>query len=195
MTMPLTDQLICPDCGGELGGTGADGVKPCTCFAEKKPAAVGRVLADPQTVDPAAVPDAPAGAPPKDAKASKKKSSKGGPPKPCVVCGKDLRGHRRLKDERGYLCLDCSKQEKGTEAERGTCAECGRRVKKVSLQRWGTVRICKQCAIEHERDPRRHVRKIDAAVFKQADWGKIYAAAAVIGLLLLFLLIHWLGWL
>ncbi len=183
MTMPLTDDLICPDCGGLLGGSGADGVKPCRCFAEKKPTATGRILAPAEAVaPPAEVAETADGAP------AKRKTKKG--EKLCVVCGKDLAGHRRLKDERGYVCLDCAKAEKGTGDERGTCAECGRRVKKTSLTRWGTVRICKQCAIEHDRDPRRHVRKIDAAVFKQTDWTKIYLAAAAAAVLLLIGLLH-----
>ena len=179
MTMPLTQDLICPDCGGVLGGTAGPGVKTCTCFAEKRPTRVGEILVPTEAVQAPADP------------AVKPQTKRG--EKLCVACGKDLAGHRRLKDKRGYICLACAKEEKGTAAERGTCAECGRRVKKTSLTRWGTVRLCKQCMIEHDRDPRRHVRKIDGAVFKQTDWTKIYLAAAAAAVLLLIGLLHLAG--
>ncbi|MGF1632493.1 MAG: hypothetical protein ACFCVE_01475 [Phycisphaerae bacterium] len=34
------------------------------------------------------------------------------PQKFCFACGKSVQGHRRVKDSRGYQCMDCYKAEK-----------------------------------------------------------------------------------
>ena len=91
-------ELICPECGGVIGGRGtnAEGRGPCTC--SKEDSAVG-VTRDGDSSDTVSLP-APAGeseptvtvtteSTPKPAPAA------AGPAKVCFVCGKNLAGHRR----------------------------------------------------------------------------------------------------
>lgn len=71
--------------------------------------------------------------------------------KVCRVCGKDLTGHRRVKDSLGYICVACVKAEAREEAK-GTvpCPECGRRLKPSGLVPWRDKLICRSCLKDHE---------------------------------------------
>ncbi len=78
-------------------------------------------------------------------------SSSGSGVKLCRVCGKDLAGHRRVKDSLGYICVACVKAEKKHETA-GTvpCAECKRRLKPSGLVPWRNTMICRSCLKDHE---------------------------------------------
>lgn len=139
--------LICPDCGGVIGGTGinADGRGPCTCF---KDSPSNGSASDPS--DTVSIPAPAAGHDPSDFQE-----------KLCIVCGKNVAGHRRVKDSRGYLCYDCAKAEIRQE-KAGTipCAECGRRVKEGGLVNYGGIRICRKCHEDHKEAKRKAVKKV-----------------------------------
>jgi hypothetical protein len=57
MSGGVFDDLICPQCGGRIGGDGSDGFRPCRCFAER---ATTRAPMRPAAASPTA-PDAPGG--------------------------------------------------------------------------------------------------------------------------------------
>src|SRR5690606_36455718 len=76
--------------------------------------------------------------------------------KVCRVCGKNLKGHRRYKDERGYICPQCDRDER---ARRIPCAECGKPVPPESLRPWGPISICTRCWADHQNDPKLRVRR------------------------------------
>jgi DNA-directed RNA polymerase subunit RPC12/RpoP len=129
--------IVCPDCGGIIGGAGADGRRACSC-----------VITTPSKHDTVRI-DLPL----PDVNESKKKV--------CITCGKDLAGHRRVKDSRGYQCLACAKEEMAAEKE-GTvrCAECGRRVKPQGLVDYDKIKICKRCFNDHKELKKKAVKKI-----------------------------------
>src|SRR6266436_5989471 len=104
----MAGELMCPECGGVVGETEVtDAGPPCTCFSSN-------------SSDTAVDMPSPAGA------ASQ--------PKICVLCGKDVSGHRRLKDSRGYVCYNCAKEEQRQErGGRVRCRSCGRLVKEEAL--------------------------------------------------------------
>jgi hypothetical protein len=136
--------LICPDCGGVIGATAktADGREPCSCFKDETPRA--------ENSDTVSIPTPTAGT---DAADFKEKI--------CFVCGKNVAGHRRVKDSRGYLCYDCAKAEvKQEKAGTIPCAECGRRVKEGGLVNYGGIRICRKCHEDHKETQKKAVKKV-----------------------------------
>jgi hypothetical protein len=138
--------LICPDCGGVIGATGtsADGRGPCTCFKDD---VTTRRVENSDTVS------IPAPAPGRDASDFREKI--------CIVCGKNVAGHRRVKDSRGYLCYNCAKAEiKQEKAGTIPCAECGRRVKESGLVTYGGIRICRKCNEDHKQTQKKAVKKV-----------------------------------
>ena len=111
--------------------------------------------------------------------------------KECRVCGRDLRGHRRYKDDRGYLCASCEKDDR---ARRIPCAECGKPTLAESLRPWGPISICARCFADHEADPKSRVKKkISTKGFDAAEKQKVLVIAGVAGVLLLLILLSWGG--
>ena len=108
--------------------------------------------------------------------------------KVCRVCGKDLRGHRRYKDDRGYICPDCDRLER---ARRIPCAECGKHVPPESLKPWGPISICTRCWADHESDPKMRLRrKVSSRPWEEMEKKTVLIiAAAVVAVLILLLLI------
>src|SRR5687768_9421373 len=81
------DAVVCPDCGGVIGGDDGGGRRACTC-----------VLAGASKHDTVRIEV------PLPADVNEKR-------KVCLVCGKDVAGHRRVKDSRGYMCYQCARDE------------------------------------------------------------------------------------
>ncbi|MBC7783093.1 MAG: hypothetical protein H7144_04570 [Burkholderiales bacterium] len=124
----MAEAIICPDCGGVVGGDRASGVQVCQCFASR---------GDYEAREQPAVEAARIAAEKVD--------------KRCRVCGKNLSGHRRVKDSRGYMCLPCMKAEEEAAVEGLiACAECGRHLKPDGLIDYHGVRICKKCFNDHK---------------------------------------------
>jgi len=93
------DLLLCPDCGGIIGAsTTTDAGRPCICFGAPTPEVPAGELADPfgegDPNDTAVMPV------PDDGRKS------------CCMCGKDVSGTKRMRDERGYWCYACHKLDK-----------------------------------------------------------------------------------
>lgn len=106
----------------------------------------------------------------------------------CRVCGKDLKGHRRYKDERGYICRSCEHDDR---ARRIACAECGKAVPPEALRPWGPISICTRCWADHESDPKQRIkRKVSSRKWEEMERQTVLviAGVALVGLLILFVL-------
>ena len=111
--------------------------------------------------------------------------------KVCRSCGKDLRGHRRFKDSKGYLCATCEAEDR---VRRIACAECGKPVPPEQLRPWGPISICNRCFIDHENDPKARVRKkISTKNFELAEKQNILIMAGVAAVLLAIIALSQLG--
>src|SRR5580700_9897227 len=108
----MSTELICPDCGGVIGADGSEAGRACTCFASSSNSSrststeiqPGEENSD-TVVDQVETPKA----------------------KVCCQCGKDLTGHRRLRDSRGYWCYACHKLDKEANKPKGEkCEGCSR---------------------------------------------------------------------
>lgn len=105
--------------------------------------------------------------------------------KVCRVCGKNLKGHRRYKDERGYICPQCDRDER---ARRIPCAECGKPVPPESLRPWGPISICVRCWADHQNDPKlRMRRKVSSRPWEELEKRTVLAITAIVVVALLVL--------
>jgi hypothetical protein len=172
----MSVDLICPECGGVIGGVGVDsqGRGPCTCFsnsteeAEEKDGTVS--IPSPQAVI--------------------ERTTSSMPEKVCIVCGKNLSGHRRVKDSRGYMCYRCAKEEINKE-QAGTipCAECGRRVKEKGLISYLGIKICRRCYEDHKESKRKMVKKIATKQYEIHEKRSLIILAVIfiiLGMIVLF---------
>ena len=163
--------LICPDCGGIIGGSGtdADGRGPCTCCRDRPG----------DSSDTVSIPVAP-----------KQRELKIDSVKRCILCGKDVTGHRRVKDSRGYLCYDCAKKEIHVE-KAGTipCADCKRRIKEAGLINYQGRRICKICYDFHK-EQERLKKKVPTEHYEAHEKRTIIILSVVFSILALILVWH-----
>ncbi len=140
----MSSDLICPECGGVIGGDSSDRGRACTCFTNQ-PTAGGELKApEEQTssgdtfVDKAVVV----------------------PTKVCCQCGKDLAGKKRLRDSRGYWCYECHKADKAANSPQGVkCPDCGRIVAEAALHDYEGVQICGSCR-SHRKQQAREQRRL-----------------------------------
>lgn len=123
-----------------------------------------------------------------DPTAADSSSSAGG--KVCRVCGKDLAGHRRIKDSLGYVCVPCAKAKEKAEQE-GTvpCEECGRRLKPSGLVPWRDKKICRSCLKDHEELNRFKTPPPSAAGHKAHEKKRLFIMLGVMGVLVVIMLL------
>lgn len=183
----VKDVVFCPDCGGVIGATRTDEFgHPCTCFAapRKSPAPAAPVEIEPS-------PTAPGGA-----DAAGDEAADGQPQKLCVLCGKNVAGHRRVKDSRGYLCLDCHRAEQARQKPQGAkCPRCGRVVKAESMGEHEGARMCQRClreAREVRRPGSKRFRKIDDKHFQEKSKTQLFVLIGIAGVLAVIILLGWL---
>lgn len=170
----MPDLLLCPDCGGIVGATTRTPEGgPCTCFAPAN---------HPVSSDDTAVTQSPAPAEPAVEKL-------------CAVCGKDVAGHRRVKDSRGYICYDCAKNERKEErGDRIKCRVCGREVKESVVVNYEGIKICPQCHREKLDLQKKQIKKlgIEQAHIREEKRGLyiMLGMAGVLGLIMLLSHFH-----
>jgi len=115
----------------------------------------------------------------------------------CVLCGKNVAGHRRLKDSRGYICLDCAKKEEAARKPQGVkCPKCGRVVKEDSIGMHDGQRMCQRClraAREVAKPGSKRFRKIDDTHFKQSHKTQLLIMVGIAIVLGLIILLNRLG--
>jgi hypothetical protein len=128
----MSEELICPDCGGVIGAEPGSGRTPCRCFEKRQTTAVAPVPAPTEPL----VPSGP------------EPSSSG--EKICRSCGKNLKGHRRLKDSRGYICVKCAEAEEAANDDPSLipCPECARKLKIEGMTTYQGNVMCKRCAAD-----------------------------------------------
>ena len=107
--------------------------------------------------------------------------------KVCRVCGKNLKGHRRYKDEKGYICVGCDRDER---LRRIPCAECGKPVPPEAMRPWGPISICTRCWADHESDPKMRIkRKVSSRPWEELERKTVLITSAILGGILFILLI------
>jgi len=173
--------LICPECGGVIGGVGVDaqGRWPCSCFDNSS----SQEETGEEKDDTVSMPSP-------QSQAVIERTTSAQPEKVCIVCGKNLSGHRRVKDSRGYMCYKCAKSEIDREHE-GTipCAECGRRVKEQGLINYSGIKICRRCYEDHKESKKKIVKKVATKQYEEHEKRNLIILAVVfviLGLIVLF---------
>jgi hypothetical protein len=224
----MSDELICPDCGGIIGATEiTDEGKPCQCFAVAKKTAVATqspsaafaksgASAQPLpteslramglnpvelysiTDSPPAPGDSSGNSGTHEALASSGFSQASVSPqgpvvsKLCFKCGKDVAGHQRVKDSRGYMCMDCHRAEVAEEKANPRCADCSRRVKEAALVEFEGRRICGKCRSDHMAIVQHEQRfsPIKAGTYKEAEKQQIKWMVGIVAVLLFIIILH-----
>jgi hypothetical protein len=165
----MAGELLCPDCGGVVGATETtEAGPPCTCFTSSGSKSDTAVDLPSPVVE---------------------------KPKICVVCGKDVTGHRRVKDSRGYLCYDCAKQEQRQErGDRVRCRSCTRMVKESALHDYEGTKICDHCLAERNALQKQQIKRLGIAhVHERHEKTRLYVLLAIAAFLLLIILLNKLG--
>ena len=174
----MAEDLICPDCGGIIGGEPGTGRKVCECFVTRKTVSV-----EPRPMMPEAT-EMPIDDP------------SGTGEKICRVCGKNLKGHRRFKDSRGYTCAQCHESDlhAGPNANLIPCTECGRKLKIDGITTYDGRVMCKRCASE-KRELNKFKPPVAALVMKEkeAEKATLRNLLIVAGVLLLIMLLAGFG--
>ncbi len=199
----MTDQLICPDCGGIIGATETtDAGRPCICFGatDKKASAVGhaergKTAAAGKFVDPpepasdwmaeiARNEDDPSSDTVKDAPAEKMKV--------CCSCGIDVNGKKRTRDSRGYWCYECHLKDKAANKVEGVrCADCGLKKKPSALFDYEGLKICQSCR-QDRMDLSKNKRKfsgVDDSSYKNADRTRMMVMLFIVGVLIVIIIL------
>jgi hypothetical protein len=173
----MSADLICPDCGGVLGGESSDGNSPCTCFSSK--AHTSSESSSDFSTD-----NRPSG----DTVVEKAVVEK-----VCCQCGKNLNGHKRLRDTRGYWCPECHRADKAATTPKGAkCADCGRFVAEAGLTEYHGLQICGICRAQRrdlEKEQRR-LSPVKTNAYEEMNKRKLYGLLAVFGVLLIIIILH-----
>jgi hypothetical protein len=175
----MSDELICPDCGGVIGAMPLDEGRACICLQKevaiaqaesKRNESSGR---DPSNET--SVVDKPA------------------PEKICCQCGTDLTGKKRLKDSRGYWCVACHKADAEVNKLKGErCAQCSRIVAESALEDRDGIRICGRCRREND-DAAKQKRKfspVHTSAHSEEEKRNLYILLGVGGFLVLIILLN-----
>jgi DNA-directed RNA polymerase subunit RPC12/RpoP len=182
----VTEELICPDCGGVVGATETtEAGPPCKCFTappvhEAVGDAVdhaGNPLGDP-TDQSETVADAPS-----------LPVEQVAPAKICRICKKDVSGEKRVKDRLGYYCLPCAKEEEKKEHQgRVRCRACGRLVKEENLILYEGTKMCSTCHKERIDLQKAEIKRMGfKAARTRAEIQKMYGMIAALIVLSLFM--------
>lgn len=198
----VNDELICPDCGGHLGD--AEGFRPCSCNKPSRP----RPRPIPM-VDGSVGSDARGPAP----------HLHGAPgAKLCRVCGKDLTGKPRLRDDLGYICKHCSdledqgkipKPQREAQPDASPkpakdplsdeklmrCPECNRKLKPLGFLPYRGQLICKSCHAHHMEHDALKVDKVSLKHHDEHEKKKVKQLAILAGVILLILIVNGLRYL
>lgn len=163
--------IHCPECGGIIGATEiTDAGRPCICFNEDK------------------FDNADASS--EDSKSDTSMLGEAQPKKVCCQCGKDLRGHRRLKDERGYWCVNCHKEDERVNGPlRVRCAGCSRKVPPNTLEDYDGIKLCLLCRKERLEvaKQKRRFSKVGDKYYKSQDLKRLMIMLGVVVLLLVII--------
>jgi len=157
----MGNEMICPDCGGVVGASQTTAAGP-PCTCFTNPAATETAVDIPSPQE-----------------------------KVCALCGKDVTGHRRVKDSRGYICYECAKDEQRRErGDRVRCGVCGRLVKESVLMDYHDAKMCPQCHAEKVAMAKQQLKRIGVAgAYSREEKRRLYIVAAIAAALLLIILL------
>lgn len=190
----MAQEIFCPNCGGLIFSSDPDAMQmqPCTCAAETASRSAGKSTA---VASAASTETA-------EARVSSVDKPKAPPePKNCIKCGRDVNGHRRLKDDDGnYWCYACAKDEdrrkrQATEPARSKCAICADEVSVTNLLAIDGRFLCPRCV----REQREAAKKTDARIdrikgaYAGQDWKRLGPLLGVLGLCALIIVLRLLG--
>jgi hypothetical protein len=174
----MSNDLICPECGGVIGGDSSDRGHACTCFANQATARVEVEVKPPE--EPGSSGDTFVDKPAAPAKA-------------CCQCGKDVTGKKRFHDSRGYWCEECHKADKAAHAPKGVkCAGCGRVVAEAGLFDYDGERICGSCRSERQREARerRRLSPVKTSAHHEMDKRRLLWLLAIVAVLVLIIILR-----
>jgi hypothetical protein len=172
----MSTDLICPDCGGVIGGDPSGDRPACQCGLDL-------------TMDDTEVEAQPAPLPadvmaPATAPATKKI---------CCNCGKDVTNARRARDARGYWCWDCHRDDlrktRGLDKPRARCPQCGRMVPAESITSYHGMTLCAKCRIEQDELPNHQKLKYKNRLPVPEDAGREKKRIIVLGAVVFVLLV------
>jgi hypothetical protein len=171
----MSTELVCPDCGGIIGGSSQDPGRACTCWSNKpglNGLESGSATSGDTVIEKAAAPQA----------------------KVCCQCGTDLAGKKRLRDSRGYWCYACHKLDQEANKPKGVkCADCGRVVPAAGLADFEGRKICGSCRNDHKEAAVAERRRsgIDTKHYESHDRKRlIWMLVVVVVLLAVIILRH-----
>jgi hypothetical protein len=169
----MPTDIICPDCGGIISADETDLRRQCTCLSEK-----------PSSPD-LSEPDSSGDTFVERTDAPKQKV--------CCQCGKDLNGHRRLRDSRGYWCYACHKLDKEAKKPKGAaCGDCGRIVPEAALSDCEGTMICAACRAERREraKERRRLSPVKTDAHDEMAKKRLYWMLAIVAVLLVIILLR-----
>jgi hypothetical protein len=170
----MSPDLICPECGGVLGGENSEQGSPCTCFTNKSTRSTD-FSADGQSSGDTFVEKAAVAV------------------KVCCQCGKDLSGKKRLRDSRGYWCPACHKLDKAAHSPKGVkCADCSRTVSEAALTDYEGLRICAPCRAQRKKleKEQRRLSPVKTDAYQQLDRRKLFGLLTVLAILLAIIILR-----
>ena len=170
----MSEELICPDCDGVIGGTPGTGRAVCRCFEASRTSSV-----------------APRVEPQEDLSSASSPSVVG--EKLCRVCGRDLKGHRRLKD------CDAAERRTAEVADAQDlslipCPECGRKLKAEGFTTLNGAVMCKSCAADFKELRKYKAAPLTLEVHKDIEKRSLRNLLIVGGVLMLIMVLAWMGW-
>ncbi len=166
----METEVVCPDCGKLIAPKGkVDELRRCKC---------GDALAADRAAAEAAAAQAQGGS------------------KHCYVCGADLAGRVRLKDNLGrYWCKQCASADKKAKRheEKGRCADCSRVFPPDKLTYFQNAKICPTCFKNREKALEQKIKKQNISTKQTThEWKSIlWTAIAAAVLILLGSLSHY----
>jgi hypothetical protein len=112
--------------------------------------------------------------------------------KVCAVCGKDVSGHRRFKDSRGYICRECNQAEKAADREgKVQCPDCKRYIKPAGLIGYKGRLVCRSCKEGHDAVDGKKPKIVSSKKFDEAEKQSIVKITVLLAILVILMIIGW----
>lgn len=172
--MAALTKITCPECGGVLGTPGP-GEVICTCPLAPAPSLIEDgedEKSDTVAMSAPVAPETPVAQ------------------KPCALCGRELAGHRRYRDSRGYICRACMKAEEEDKiAGRVACPLCKRKVREAGIVMHAGQKMCRSCFLNIKESKKVLVHKVASKHFEIQERQSLLVLLGVLGVLLIFMIL------
>jgi hypothetical protein len=112
--------------------------------------------------------------------------------KTCCHCGKDVTGHTRFRDSRGYWCKACHQADKAALGEE-KCRSCGRTFSAERLIDIDGKKYCATCDKERQKKMMANLRRQAAKKgYWQHEWRGVLRVLIILAILGAIILLSWL---